>query len=73
MSGALVVWDQPGDPPHSEVEVLLWQGYGAADSETSVPRYLELHAERIRSKYLAFVHDLGESPIAGKRLIDHLD
>lgn len=39
----------------------------------SVPRYLEEHAERVRERYLAFVHDLGEARIAGACLREHLD
>jgi surface carbohydrate biosynthesis protein (TIGR04326 family) len=41
--------------------------------EYSIPRYLEDHAERLRAKYLAFIHDLGEARIGDKRIIDHLD
>ena len=36
-----------------------------------MPRYLERHAERIRARYLAFVHELGETPVGGRRLVDH--
>lgn len=54
-------------------EVLLWQSYKVRPSRASVPRYLEDHAERLRAKYLAFVHDLGESKVDGKRIVEHLD
>jgi surface carbohydrate biosynthesis protein (TIGR04326 family) len=70
---SVVVWDHRDDPTAAAREILLWQSYGTADSNASVPRHLEVHAERIRSKYLAFVHDLGETLIAGKRIVDHLD
>ncbi len=33
---------------------------------------METHADRLRSKYMAWVHELGESRIGGKRLIDRL-
>lgn len=56
--------------PH---EVLCWRSYRQGERVVSIPRYLEQHAERLRGRYLAFVHDLGESRIAGKRIIDHLD
>jgi surface carbohydrate biosynthesis protein (TIGR04326 family) len=39
---------------------------------TSVPLYVEDHAERLRAKYLAFIHDLGESQVNGRRVVDHL-
>jgi surface carbohydrate biosynthesis protein (TIGR04326 family) len=39
----------------------------------SVPRYLEEHADRLRARYLAFIHDLGEQRIDGKSVVEHLD
>jgi surface carbohydrate biosynthesis protein (TIGR04326 family) len=41
--------------------------------ECSIPRYLENNAERLRAKYLALIHDLGETRVMGRRVIDHLD
>ena len=73
MAASIVVWDQVGDPPAGGGEVLCWRSYAHGESITSVPRHLETHAERIRSKYLAFIHELGEKPIAGRRVVDHLD
>jgi surface carbohydrate biosynthesis protein (TIGR04326 family) len=70
---AIVVWDQAQMPPAGTGAVLCWRSYAHGGSVSSVPRYLEAHADRIRSKYLAFIHDLGESLVAGRRVIDHLD
>jgi surface carbohydrate biosynthesis protein (TIGR04326 family) len=70
---AIVVWDQADSPPAGGGAVLCWRSYAHGSSVSSVPRYLEAHAERIRSKYLAFIHDLGESLVAGRRVIDHLN
>jgi surface carbohydrate biosynthesis protein (TIGR04326 family) len=70
---AIVVWDQAGSPPAGGGAVLCWRSYIHGGSVSSVPRYLEAHADRIRSRYLAFIHDLGESLIAGRRVIDHLN
>jgi surface carbohydrate biosynthesis protein (TIGR04326 family) len=81
----IVVWDQAEDPPAGAgsgagtdagagaVAVLCWRSYAHGGSVSSVPQYLEAHADRIRSRYLAFVHDLGESVVAGRRVIDHLN
>jgi surface carbohydrate biosynthesis protein (TIGR04326 family) len=68
-----MVWDQPDAPIDGMEGVLLWQSYTNISSIFSIPRYLEDHAERLRAKYLAFIHDLGESRIKGKRIADHLD
>jgi len=70
---AIVVWDQAESPPAGGGAVLCWRSYAHGGSVSSVPRYLEAHADRIRSKYLAFIHDLGESLVAGRRVIDHLN
>ncbi len=69
----IVVWDQAESPPAGTGAVLCWRSYAHGGSVSSIPRYLEAHADRIRSKYLAFIHDLGESLVAGRRVIDHLD
>jgi surface carbohydrate biosynthesis protein (TIGR04326 family) len=70
---SVVVWDQREEPRPGAEEVLCWQSYYEATRVFSLPRYLEEHAERIRSRYLAFVHDLGEWCFAGRRIIDHLE
>jgi surface carbohydrate biosynthesis protein (TIGR04326 family) len=73
VSRSITVWDQKDAPPPLAEELLYWQSYAHGKSTWSVPGYLEAHAERIRQKYLAFIHDLGEHLIAGKRVVDHLD
>lgn len=73
MSASVVVWDRKDDPPNRMGEVLYWRSCVQSDSVRSVPHYLEEHAYRLRAKFLAFIHDLGETRIEGKRVIDHLD
>ena len=71
-AASVLVWDRADDPPSIAGQVLCWQSYAQDDRISSVPRHLEANAERIRSRYLAFVHDLGESLIDGRRVVDHL-
>jgi surface carbohydrate biosynthesis protein (TIGR04326 family) len=76
VSGApsVIVWDQAADPAYgADRQVLCWQSYVHGGSIASIPRYLEEHADRIREKFLAFVHALGEHRIGGKRVVEHLD
>jgi surface carbohydrate biosynthesis protein (TIGR04326 family) len=73
MALSVIVWDQEDVPPAASEKVLCWQSYADGEAIVSIPRYLEIHAARIRQKYLAFIHDLGEFRIAGKRVVDHLD
>jgi surface carbohydrate biosynthesis protein (TIGR04326 family) len=72
VTSEVVVWDLESQPPGNE-EVLSWRSHVSTASTRSIPRYLEDHAERLRAKYLAFIHDLGESRIDGRRVVDHLD
>jgi surface carbohydrate biosynthesis protein (TIGR04326 family) len=70
---AIVVWDQSDEPESIPGDILYWRSYRDADLRSSVPSYLEAYAERIRGKYLGFIHDLGQSVVAGRRVAEHLD
>ena len=72
MTSSIVVWDAPADPPSAE-GLWYWRKYAPDDRAESVPRYLESHGERLRARYLAFIHELGERQIDGRRLVEHLD
>ena len=54
---------------------VLWRDFGAHDNPhvISVPKCIEEHAEKLRSRFLAWVYDLGETIIEGKRLVDYLE
>ena len=70
MSAApLLVWDREAEPSDDSA-ALRWRTFSGGSS--SIPAYVEAHAERLRAKYLAFVYDLGESRIAGKTVVEHL-
>jgi len=73
VTASAIVWDGRGDPPGGFQATYLWRSYEERDGVRSIPRYLESHAERLRQKYLAFIHELGQSRLGGKRIIDHLD
>jgi surface carbohydrate biosynthesis protein (TIGR04326 family) len=73
---SLLISDQLGEPPADAAgsgEVWGWHSFSQSGTVFSIPRYLEDHAPRIRQRYLSFVHDLGETVVRGKRVIDHLD
>ena len=71
MSESVTVWDDDGIPVDATGAVLYWRSYAEDTSGISVPRYLEEHADRLRAKYIGFIHDLGEHRIAGKR-VEHV-
>ena len=69
----LCVWDSQLDPENSaNTSIYQWDGYIENDSIYSIPLYIELNSKHLRQRYLAFVHDLGESKINNKSLIEHL-
>ena len=69
----LTVWDKKGDSIYSAESTIYWSGYSKKDNINTVPKYLEDNADQLRASYLAFIHELGELNISGKRLIDHLE
>ena len=66
----LILWDCVDDVPVGAGVVYRWNGHADSEGAFSLLRYVETHAVRLRSRYLAWVHDLGETAIAGQRLID---
>lgn len=73
MNAPLVVWARPDEPTGDRGAVVHWRRYAEGPGGVSVPRYLEVHAERLRARYLGFIHDLGEHRIDGRRVVEHLD
>lgn len=68
----ITLWDSNSDPSNQTGLVYLWNGYAERGSVRSLFRYVEDNGKRLRCKYLAWIHDLGEYRIGGKRIVDHL-
>jgi len=68
----LTVWDSHDALPEDGSTVYGWNGHAETGSVLSLLRYAEHHGERLRRKYLAWIHELGACRINGARLIDHL-
>lgn len=69
----LWVWDHSEEPENcDEALVYRWGSYIQDNQSNSIPHYVELNGDRLRAKYLAFVHDLGETKVGNKTLIEHL-
>lgn len=69
---SITLWDSSADPSERTGLIYRWNGYAEKDFPLSLLRYVEINGERLRRKYLAWIHDLGESWVDGTRLIDHL-
>jgi surface carbohydrate biosynthesis protein (TIGR04326 family) len=50
----------------------LWDGYAEEHGTRSLFRHLEANADRLRQRYLSWIHDFGESRVKGRRIVDHL-
>ncbi|MDO8463848.1 MAG: hypothetical protein Q7S46_01130 [Gallionella sp.] len=64
--------DSSTDPFECEGLTYCWNGYAENKLGRSLLQYVDVHGERLRLKYLAWIHDLGETRINGKRLVEHL-
>ena len=75
MSNCVFVWDAEGLPPDSHWTVVLWRSFAEStcQSVVSIPKLVEDNADVLKARYLAWIYDLGERLIDGKRLIDHLE
>ncbi|TAK90634.1 MAG: hypothetical protein EPO06_08450 [Burkholderiaceae bacterium] len=67
-----IIWDAASEPPAHAGAVYRWNGYDEAHSMYSVLRYVEAHGDRLRQKYIGFIHELGEAQIKNRRLVEHL-
>lgn len=71
----LLVWDADSEPWHWDGRVVLWRGFAQAEAQntTSIHRIVEEESNELRAQYLAWLYDLGEALIDGKRVVDHLE
>ena len=72
VSALIILWDSNTKPPQHPGLTYTWDGYSEQETVRSLYRYVEAHGERLREKYLSWIHELGQSRIRKKRLIDHL-
>lgn len=72
---SLIVWDTVGSAPVGDWTTLLWSSFVKSDdlNSISIPEFVEEHADALRSRYLAWLNELGEINISGKRIVDHLE
>jgi surface carbohydrate biosynthesis protein (TIGR04326 family) len=71
---SLLIWDAEGEPPVGEWTPVLWRAFmsNAQPDAVSIPALIETNADLLKKRYLAWVYELGETSIQGKRLVEHL-
>ena len=69
------IWDTDSPPQLGDGHLLLWRSYYKSVSETviSIPGLVEEHSDVLKSRYLSWIYDLGESDFGGKKVVDHLE
>ena len=71
----VLLWDRDEVPPSTNDYVVLWNSFSIPDSihsSTSIPEYVEEHSERLRARFLGFVHDVGNSRSGSKTVLEQL-
>ena len=70
----ILIWDRDAVPPAGNWEVVLWKSYQTFGKSrvVSIPKIIEEDAERLRCQYLAWIWDLGQTQISGRRVVDRL-
>jgi surface carbohydrate biosynthesis protein (TIGR04326 family) len=70
----VLIWDSEEQLPPTLTGTVLWRSYAPVDRDDviSIPSLVEGSADRLRARYLAWVHDLGEAPVQDARAVDHL-
>jgi surface carbohydrate biosynthesis protein (TIGR04326 family) len=71
----IYIWDAETPPPNNDGLTVLWRGFTTKENknELSLPQFVEDHAVDLRSRYLAWIYELGEIQVQGKRIVDHLE
>ena len=70
----LHIWDSKSTAPVSDWTTVLWSQHADKNTsrQVSITDIVEKKSDELRSRYLAWVYDVGESKVRGKRVIDHL-
>ncbi|MBA3655792.1 MAG: hypothetical protein H0W69_00395 [Gemmatimonadaceae bacterium] len=68
----LTIWDSGETVAPSGGITYTWNGYQESGEVRSLFRYVEKNAERLRSRYAEWIHDLGEFRVDGISVVEHL-
>lgn len=75
MTDVFFVWDGDGLPPEGNWKKILWRGFidKKEHDSISIPQLVEENSDFFKYRYLAWIFELGETHVDGKRLVDHLE
>ena len=71
----VLIWDLEELPEITNDKVALWRSFscGSVKSTVSIPALVEINADILRQRYLAWVYELGNTLIQGRKLVDCLE
>src|SRR5882762_609242 len=64
----LLLWAAEADSAPQHDNIVLWQGAAREAGVRSITEYIDIHAEEVRRRYLAWSCDFGETQVFGRRL-----
>ena len=67
------VWDADFSSLEHDGTVILWSAFTEKENEKiiSLPKFVEENALSLRSRYLAWIYELGETEVNGKSVVDY--
>jgi surface carbohydrate biosynthesis protein (TIGR04326 family) len=75
MGETINIWDSDLIPATEDRLDVLWRSYSESKNEkvVSIPRLVEKNSDYLKKVYLAWVFELGEVRVEGKRVVEHLE
>jgi len=68
----LILWDTSTKPVDNNCDLYTWSGYSEKNNIKSLLRYVDSNGIQFRGSYIRWIHELGESKIKGKPIVDYL-
>ena len=60
------------DLAEKDSKIAIWNGHHDKNNCISIPRYLEENGEKIKEKYVKFIHDLGKKNKSSRNISEYL-
>jgi surface carbohydrate biosynthesis protein (TIGR04326 family) len=74
MMPKIIIWDSQEPCPESEHTTILWSQYNLKNSieQISMPEYIEKNANLLKTRYLAWIYELGLAKVSNSTVIKKL-
>ena len=74
MSDEILIWDSAEPPPNYEGTIVLWRRIASKGTvtEVSIPALIEENANFLKTRYLAWIYELGQATLQDSKVIGEL-